>query len=40
MPQIGRLDDGLWYCTSFGGHGMNTTAAGGNATLLSLQEDA
>jgi glycine/D-amino acid oxidase-like deaminating enzyme len=29
MPQIGRLDDGVWYCTSFGGHGMNTTAAGG-----------
>lgn len=29
MPQIGRLDDGLWYCTAFGGHGMNTTAIGG-----------
>jgi gamma-glutamylputrescine oxidase len=29
MPQIGQLDDGLWYCTSFGGHGMNTTAIGG-----------
>lgn len=29
MPQIGRLDDGLWYCMSFGGHGMNTTAIGG-----------
>jgi gamma-glutamylputrescine oxidase len=29
MPQIGQLDDGLWYCTSFGGHGMNTTAVGG-----------
>lgn len=29
MPQIGRLDDGVWYCTSFGGHGMNTTAIGG-----------
>lgn len=29
MPQIGRLADGTWYCTSFGGHGMNTTAIGG-----------
>lgn len=26
MPQIGRLGDGLWYCTGFGGHGLNTTA--------------
>lgn len=29
MPQIGRLRDGVWYCTAFGGHGMNTTAIGG-----------
>jgi glycine/D-amino acid oxidase-like deaminating enzyme len=29
MPQIGKFQDGLWYCTSFGGHGMNTTAIGG-----------
>ena len=29
MPQIGKLDDRLWYCMSFGGHGMNTTAIGG-----------
>ncbi|MEO6984587.1 MAG: FAD-binding oxidoreductase [Paralcaligenes sp.] len=29
MPQIGKLEEGLWYCTSFGGHGMNTTAIGG-----------
>lgn len=29
MPQIGRLEDGLWHCTAFGGHGMNTTAIGG-----------
>ncbi|AKJ68998.1 oxidoreductase [Pandoraea thiooxydans] len=29
MPQIGTLGGGLWYCTSFGGHGMNTTAIGG-----------
>ena len=29
MPQIGQLAPGLWYCTAFGGHGMNTTAIGG-----------
>src|SRR3546814_4536659 len=29
MPQIGQLEDGLRYCMSFGGHGMNTTAIGG-----------
>lgn len=29
MPQIGRLAPGRWYCTGFGGHGMNTTAIGG-----------
>ena len=26
MPQIGKLDSGLWHCTAFGGHGMNSTA--------------
>ena len=29
MPQIGRLGPGTWYCTAFGGHGLNTTAIGG-----------
>ncbi|OCC03615.1 oxidoreductase [Labrys sp. WJW] len=29
MPQIGRLQAGVWYCTAFGGHGLNTTAIGG-----------
>ncbi|WP_262028240.1 NAD(P)/FAD-dependent oxidoreductase [Microvirga sp. Mcv34] len=29
MPQIGRWRPGVWYCTAFGGHGMNTTAIGG-----------
>jgi gamma-glutamylputrescine oxidase len=29
MPQIGRLPGGIWYCTAFGGHGLNTTAIGG-----------
>ncbi len=29
MPQIGKMPSGLWHCTAFGGHGMNTTAIGG-----------
>ncbi|MBD2748586.1 FAD-binding oxidoreductase [Microvirga sp. BT688] len=29
MPQIGQLMPGVWHCTAFGGHGMNTTASGG-----------
>ncbi|WP_457092039.1 NAD(P)/FAD-dependent oxidoreductase [Microvirga sp. P5_D2] len=29
MPQIGLLQPGVWYCTAFGGHGINTTAIGG-----------
>jgi gamma-glutamylputrescine oxidase len=29
MPQIGQFKPGVWYCTAFGGHGMNTTAIGG-----------
>ncbi|GLR52094.1 FAD-binding oxidoreductase [Shinella yambaruensis] len=29
MPQIGRMASGVWHCTAFGGHGLNTTAIGG-----------
>ncbi|MGV6393386.1 NAD(P)/FAD-dependent oxidoreductase [Pseudomonas caspiana] len=29
MPHIGPLARGLWACTSFGGHGMNTAPIGG-----------
>ncbi|MDK1385743.1 FAD-binding oxidoreductase [Sinorhizobium sp. 8-89] len=29
MPQIGQMSPGVWYCTAFGGHGLNTTAIGG-----------
>jgi len=29
MPQVGRMAPGVWYCTAFGGHGLNTTAIGG-----------
>lgn len=29
MPQIGERQPGVWHCTAFGGHGLNTTAIGG-----------
>jgi glycine/D-amino acid oxidase-like deaminating enzyme len=29
MPLIGRMQPGVWYAYGFGGHGMNTTAIGG-----------
>ncbi|MEZ5876298.1 MAG: FAD-binding oxidoreductase [Tepidamorphaceae bacterium] len=29
MPILGELRPGLWSCTAFGGHGLNTTAMGG-----------
>jgi len=28
MPQLGPLDEGLWACASFGGHGVNTAPIG------------
>ena len=36
MPQIGRLEDGVWYCTAFGGHGLNTTAIGGQVVAEAI----
>ncbi|MCZ6862909.1 MAG: FAD-binding oxidoreductase [Alphaproteobacteria bacterium] len=29
MPIVGEIAPGLWSCTAFGGHGINTTASGG-----------
>ncbi len=29
MPLIGQIEDGVWYATAFGGHGLNTTAMAG-----------
>ncbi len=36
MPQIGQLPDGKWYCTAFGGHGLNTTAIGGHVVAEAI----
>jgi gamma-glutamylputrescine oxidase len=45
MPQIGRLegsgrDGGLWYATAFGGHGLNTTATGGQLVAEGIAGDS
>lgn len=41
MPLIGRIGEGLWTCTAFGGHGLNTTATGGQliASAISSGDD-
>ena len=36
MPQIGKLNNQIWYCTAFGGHGLNTTAIGGTIVAEAL----
>ncbi len=40
MPQIGRLAPEVWYCTAFGGHGMNTTAIGGRVVAEGIAGDS
>lgn len=39
MPQIGRLDDGYWYCTCFGGHGLVPTTIGGELIASAIAHD-
>jgi len=39
MPQIGRLAPDVWYCTAFGGHGMNTTSVGGRVVAEGITGD-
>lgn len=36
MPLIGRLEDGLWYNTGFGGHGLCPTTAGGEIIAAAI----
>jgi glycine/D-amino acid oxidase-like deaminating enzyme len=38
MPQVGRTEQGLWHCTAFGGHGLNTTAVGGRLIAAAIAE--
>lgn len=39
MPQIGTLSEGVWYCQGFGGHGMCSTTAGGEAIAAAIAGD-
>jgi gamma-glutamylputrescine oxidase len=38
MPQIGRLQPGLWYCMGFGGRGMCATTLGGELVASAIAE--
>lgn len=38
MPELGRLEPGLWYAQAFGGHGQATTIAAGEALAAALTE--
>ena len=39
MPQIGEIERGLWLASGFGGHGLNTTAMGGELVARGIVED-
>jgi len=36
MPQIGEVEPGVWHCTAFGGHGLNTTAVAGKVVAEAI----
>jgi gamma-glutamylputrescine oxidase len=38
MPQIGEIERGVWVASGFGGHGLNTTAMGGELIARGLVE--
>lgn len=39
MPQIGEIERGLWVASGFGGHGLNTTAMGGDLVARGIVEN-
>ncbi len=39
MPQVGQLEPGLWYAQAFGGHGLATTIAAGEALAAAIAEN-
>ncbi len=39
MPQIGRIDDGLWLAQAFGGHGVAPTTFAGDVIASAIAED-
>ena len=38
MPQIGELERGVWLASGFGGHGLNTSALGGELVARGIVE--
>jgi glycine/D-amino acid oxidase-like deaminating enzyme len=38
MPQIGEIESGLWVASGFGGHGLNTSAMGGDLVARGIVE--
>lgn len=40
MPHIAKVEDGVWACSSFGGHGMNTTAIGGRVVAEAVSGES
>lgn len=38
MPCLGQIDDGLWYNTCFGGHGLVATTVGGELTASAIAD--
>ncbi len=38
MPQIGAMAEGVWLASGFGGHGLNTTAMGGELVARGIVE--
>ena len=38
MPQIGEVSPGVWLLSGFGGHGLNTTALGGDIVARAIVE--
>jgi glycine/D-amino acid oxidase-like deaminating enzyme len=39
MPQIGEIDRGVWLASGFGGHGLNTSALGGELVARGLVDN-
>ena len=39
MPQVGRIDDGLWLAQAFGGHGVAPTTFAGELLASAIAED-
>ena len=39
MPQIGEIERGVWLASGFGGHGLNTSAMGGELVARGLVDD-